>query len=94
MMVVTTTTSVTVPRSLIVVVLVLVLVLVLVVLVLGVFDGRVLGVRVTTFGVDVRHGGNFQDDVVVAVTWPRLPGPDEGADWLGLLGGLGRPRPR
>jgi hypothetical protein len=48
---------------------------VLVVLVVGVFDGRVLGVGVATFGVDVGHGGNFRNVVVVAVTWPRLPRP-------------------
>jgi hypothetical protein len=76
-MVVITTTSVTVPRYLIVVVLVLVLlgVDVVVGVGVGVVDRRVLGAGVATFGVDIRHGGNFQNDVVVAVIWPRLPGP-------------------
>jgi len=80
---VTTTTSVTVPRSLIAAV--LVLVLVFVVLGVGVFDRRVLRVGVTTFGVDVRHGGNFRNVVVVAVTWPRLPGPRRRRGLAGLV---------
>src|SRR5664279_992329 len=79
---VTNTMSVTVARSLIVV---LVLVLVLVVRVLVVVDRGALGVGVATFGVDVGHGGNFRNVVVVAVTWPRLPGSRRRRGLAGLV---------